>query len=111
MNRALRYALGLWVEEMGECLKLIGKALRFGLDTPGPIGGEYEGMTARQLLQGEGGDLAAALEYAARAGILDPAQVKDARDMKLAKLTNPESKDNLGRRLAPDPEDARRGQQ
>lgn len=57
---ATQYALGLLTEEAGEVLQTIGKALRFGLDSPGP-----NGRTARQLM--------------------DPA-----------------SKDNLGRRLAPE---------
>lgn len=107
MKDAERYALGLMVEEMGETLKLIGKALRFGLDAPGPDTPEYRGLNARQLLPTEVGDLHAALRFAGMAGIYDREYANDRSNEKLAKLLDPMSKDSSGKRLAPDPEEAR----
>ena len=97
-----QYALGLMVEEMGETLKLIGKALRFGLDAQGPNTPEYRGMTARQMLPCEVGDLHAAIRFAAMAGVVKMSLAKVAEEAKLAKLLDPLSRDANGNRLAPD---------
>jgi hypothetical protein len=99
---AEKYAQGLLVEEMGETLKLIGKALRFGMDAPGPDTPEYCGRTARQMLPGELGDLHAAIRFAAMAGVFSMADANDAEAAKIAKLLDPASRDANGNRLAPD---------
>ena len=96
------YALGLMVEEMGETLKLIGKAMRFGLDTPGPASPEYRGLSAREMLPFEVGDLHAAIRYAAMAGVVRMSAANVAEEAKLAKLLSPLSRDAQGNRLAPD---------
>lgn len=99
---AERYALGLMVEEMGETLKLIGKALRFGLDAPGPDNAEYEGRTARQMLPTEMGDLLAAIDFAVLAKIATGAEVSNRAGSKLRRLLDPDSRDAQGNRLAPE---------
>lgn len=97
------YALGLLVEEAGEIAQAVGKALRFGLDSPGPDAAPYHGRTARQLLNMETGDMAAATLWATADGVLDEEAIADRGDAKLQKLLSPDSRDNLGRRLAPEP--------
>jgi hypothetical protein len=97
MSEAERYALGLLVEEMGESLCHIGRALRFGIDTQG-----QDGVTERDGLARELGDVWAAIEYAMLAKIGNRVTMPLRADRKLAKLLDPEAKDNLGRRLAPD---------
>lgn len=99
-----RYALGLLVEEMGESLQLVGKALRFGLDTPGVrrLDGTIDmAETPRTMLPRELGDVEAASEFASTGGIFDRMVVVANRQRKIAKLLDPEARDNLGRRLAP----------
>lgn len=108
MNRATRYALGLLVEEMGEALQLIGKALRFGLDTPGVkrLDGSVDmEATPRTMLAVEIGDIRAAADFAGYGGVFSANETFQRRDEKLRKLMDPESKDNLGRPLAPQPKD------
>lgn len=105
MNEAQLYALALLTEECGETLQTIGKAGRFGIDTPG-VKHPYTGIvdmsiTPRTELTKELGDLMAAVEYAAAAGIVDIAAVHKRRIEKVRKLIDPASVDNLGRRLAP----------
>lgn len=95
------YARGLLGEEASEIGVALGKAQRFGLDTPGPETPPYLGMTARQMVELECGDMLAAIEWAIRAGLIHGGAVNDRKRWKLAKLLNPESRDNLGRRLAP----------
>ena len=95
------YALGLMVEEMGETLKLVGKALRFGLDAPGPATPEYRGLTAREMLPFEIGDLHAAIRWAAMAGVVKMSAANVAEEDKLAKLLSSLSRDANGNRLAP----------
>ncbi|TCP91857.1 hypothetical protein C8J42_103549 [Sphingomonas sp. PP-CE-1A-559] len=97
-----RYAMGLMVEEMGETLKLIGKALRFGIDAPGPNNAEYQGRTARQMIPLEVGDLHAALRFAAMVGVFSMGDANASEAAKIDKLLNPQSKDAQGNRLAPD---------
>lgn len=92
------YALGLVVEEMGEVAQLIGKSLRFGIDTPG-----REGATARELLPVEMGDVEAAIHYAARDGIASFSGIIQAREAKKSRLFSPDSLDSAGDRLAPEP--------
>jgi len=100
-----RYALGLLAEEAAEIVQLIGKALRFGIDTPGvrdPLTGVVDPtVTARTRLEVECGDMIAAMIYAYVRGLIDYAKVSDLAHAKLDKLLSPDSKDNLGRRLAP----------
>jgi hypothetical protein len=104
------YARGLLCEEMGEALTFVGSGIRFGGDTPGRGTGA---KTPRQALARELGDVLAAVEYACRAGLVSRDEVTRGREAKIGKLLNPDSKDNLGRRLAPppagvdDPEDVR----
>jgi len=105
VNEAQRYALALLTEECGETLQTIGKAGRFGIDTPG-VKHPYTGIvdmsiTPRTELEKELGDLMAAIDYAEAAGIIKASAVQSRRAEKFAKLTNPESLDNLGRKLAP----------
>lgn len=110
MNRAVRYALGLLVEEMGECLQLIGKAMRFGIDTPGVKrldGTIDETKTARTMLPVELGDLTAGIDYAVKCGLIDTQAMLEARVTKRDKLLDPHARNNLGGRLAPDPLEAR----
>lgn len=99
------YALGLLCEEMGEAGQLIGKALRFGIDSVGvkdPLTGNIDmGVTARQRLNVELGDILAAIEYAIARGVVSGSEVIKTREKKLAKLLDPSSRDNCGRRLAP----------
>lgn len=100
-----QYALGLLVEEPGEVLQLVGKALRFGLDTPGvkdALTGEVDmSLTPRTALAKELGDVLAVIEYTLRRGVVDRDAVNKQQFRKLGKLLDPEALDNLGRRLAP----------
>ncbi len=100
------YALGLLAEECGEVLQLVGKSLRFGIDTPGRLGpdGKVNGETPRTLLPAEVGDLLAAVAFAIGHGLLDGREVYEAKTRKLNKLLNPRAIDNLGRPLAPQPD-------
>lgn len=98
MNRLTRYALGLLVEEMGEALVAIGRALRFGLDTP-----EADGQHTREKLAFELGDVKAAINYAETASVVDDLALEGRREIKWRILLSPDKRDNLGRRLAPDP--------
>lgn len=106
------YGLSLLTEEIGESialfgliLQIIGKAGRFGIDTPGvrdPLSGAVDmSITPRTKLQEELGDVIAAIGYLGDRGVIDLAQVDARAIKKLTKLLNPDSKDNLGRRLAP----------
>jgi hypothetical protein len=95
------YARGLYCEEAGESLTVVGSGLRFGVDTPGRADGG--GDSPRLMLAKEMGDVLAAVEYACRSGLVDRRTVEKARDRKIAKLLDPQSRDNLGRRLAPPP--------
>lgn len=97
-----RYGMGLMVEEMGEALQAIGQGLRFGLDTP-----NGEGQAGREKLAFELGDVRASISWAERARIVDDFVIEDRGRLKLGILLSPASRDNLGRRLAPDL--ARRG--
>jgi hypothetical protein len=100
---AQEYALGLLNEETSEVGLMVGKAIRFGIDTPGPDAAPYYGMTAREALNLEAGDVMAAIDYACTCGLLNAEVVTQQAGRKLRKLLNPEARDNLGRRLAPDP--------
>lgn len=101
MNNAVRYALGLLVEEMGECLCHIGRALRFGLDT---LGGDE--VSERDGLSRELGDVGAAVDFAQRCGIVDRHAVSEQMFRKRDKLLDPKARNNFGGRLAPDPSEA-----
>lgn len=92
----LPYVLGLLTEEMGEANQIIGKAQRFGFQTPG-----RGNLTPKDTLPIELGDVLAAIEYAVQRGVVDREALLMARDRKLALLVSSESRDNLGRRLAP----------
>lgn len=95
-----RYAKGLLVGEMGEALAVLGNGDRFGLDTPS--GYDAANPHERSRLVEELGDVLAAIEWGARAGIYDGLAVEQRKVRKLAKLMDPNERDNLGRRLAPD---------
>jgi hypothetical protein len=104
MTDGERYALGLLVEEMGESLQLIGKALRFGLDTPGVkrLDGTVDmEQTPRSMLPIELGDVAAGIDFACMGGLIRFCDQIAARERKKDKLLDPDALDNLGRRLAP----------
>lgn len=100
-----RYVLGLFTEECGEVQQCVGKALRFGIDTPGVkdnLTGEVKmDMTPRTELAKELGDIMAAIDYAVQRGVIDEVAMTKQRHKKLNKLVDPNAKDNLGRRLAP----------
>lgn len=98
---AEKYALGLLNEECGEAVQMIGKAMRFGIDTPGPEAEPYNGASARANLEKEAGDILAALKYARLSGLLNRDTVQRFADAKFAKLTDPQSRDAHGNRLAP----------
>lgn len=91
------YALGLLGEEAGEISQMTGKAHRFGIDSPHPS----KSASTRQLIAKECGDVMAAIDYAIKRGVLSGPLVQHQRETKLKKLLDPESKDSLGRRLAP----------
>jgi hypothetical protein len=91
------YALGLLGEEAGEVCQMQGKWLRFG-----PDHARKDGLTARKGLSLEAGDILAAIDYGIAAGILDPATVAAQHKRKFARLTDPASVDDEGRRLAPE---------
>lgn len=95
MSAAEAYALGLLVEECGEVAQCVGKAIRFGLGSP------QANATTRAALALEIGDLLAAVEYALKRNLVDADTVYLQRSRKLLRLLDPESRDNLGRRLAP----------
>jgi hypothetical protein len=97
------YARGLIAEETSEVGVALGKATRFGLDTPGPETAPYFGATAREMIAMECGDILAAIDYAIFAGLMRRDFIEGQRTRKLRKLLDPNSLDNLGRRLAPDP--------
>jgi len=101
------YCLGLLAEESGEVQQLVGKAFRFGLDTPGRLGadGKVTGETPRTLLHAEMEDLQAAILFAIHHGLVSGEAVAAACDAKLTRLLDPASRDNLGRRLAPQRDD------
>ena len=95
------YALGLLAEESGEVCQLVGKALRFGLDTPHRPDNP-KAHDARGMLELEVGDILAAIRYAIAAGLIRKDAIEAQANAKFAKLANPESRDNLRRRLAPE---------
>ena len=100
------YCLGLLTEEAGEVLQLVGKALRFGIDTPGVkrLDGTVDyALTSRSMLPVELGDLLAGIDFAIAHGVIDAAALAEQRRRKFAKLTDPTVMDNLGRPLAPQP--------
>lgn len=92
------YGLGLMVEECGELAQIVGKWLRFGPDRAGP-----GGATARQLLPREAGDAAAAIDWSGLDGLFTFASLIGQREAKKARLLDPASLDDQGRRLAPQP--------
>lgn len=94
-----RYAKGLVIGEMGEALAVLGNGERFGLDTPS--GHAATNPSERSRLVEELGDVLAAIEWATRAGLVDRAALEERKTRKLAKLTDPTMRDNLGRPLAP----------
>lgn len=98
---AQHYAVGLLTEEMGEAQTAIGEGLRFGFDTVGRRG------EAIDQLERELGDVEAAIEYAKWSRLVNRATVERHRDRKIAKLRNPESRDNKGNRLAPHPDEGK----
>lgn len=97
-----QYALGLLVEEAGEISQMVGKALRFGLDSPGPAREPYLGRTARQILPIEAGDMGAAIAWATRAHVIDGDIVEEAEGAKLCRLLDPDTRESGGGRLAPE---------
>lgn len=93
MTEIEKYSLALLSEESAEVGKEASKAIRFGYDTP-----------AKESLCDEIGDFIAALEYATKRGLFnqeDVERIESSAKKKLSKLLDPNSTDNLGRRLAP----------
>jgi hypothetical protein len=103
------YCLGLIVEESAEVGQWVGKALRFGIDTPGQldVDGQVSCETPRTMMPVELGDLLAAIEFSLLHGVVDRRSVEQARDAKLARLLDPRSRNNLGGPLAPIPSQRR----
>ena len=93
------YVLGLLTEECGEVSQVVGKCIRFGIDTPS--GPQLNAPSGRDTLHVECGDILAAIEYAIERGVLDREKLNNRKEEKLSRLLNPEALDNLGRRLAP----------
>ena len=95
-----QYALSLVTSECGELLAAIGRAGRFGLDTPPTK--DFPIFEKDRILE-EMGDVLAAIEYyALRCGSIgDYYRICGYAAAKGKKLLDPNSKDNLGRRLAP----------
>lgn len=98
------YALGLIAEEMAEVIQVVGKWLRFG-----PDHASKAGKTARRNLPREAGDALAALEYAAADGLLRYGEMATFAMQKSRRLYDPESLDDQGNRLAPEPRGKVRG--
>ncbi|WP_262267006.1 MULTISPECIES: hypothetical protein [Microvirga] len=92
------YCLGKLISEAGELGQVAGNALCFGIDTPD------HGKAARVRIEEELGDLHAAMTFAACHGIIRSHAVAHHSIRKLQKLLDPRQKDNLGRPLAPQPE-------
>lgn len=101
----LIYCLAMISEECAEVQQMIGKALRFGLDTPGSPQYPYDGQSARTLIAREIGDLRAAIRFAVRHGFVNADEVTRQERSKYARLTDKYATDNLGRQLAPQPTD------
>lgn len=98
------YCIGLLVEEAGEVNQLLGKALRFGIDSPGirRLDGSIDmEKTARTMLPVELGDLLAAIDFARDHGLFNDAEMWRAYKRKYDKLCDESARDNLGRPLAP----------
>jgi len=105
-EQAETYCLGLIVEEKDEVGQLIGKAIRFGLDTPGVkrLDGTVDmEQTPRTMLAVELGDLLAAIDFARDHGLFDRSAIAAAHERKYRKLRDATALDNLGRPLAPQP--------
>lgn len=98
MTDTIQYALGLLAEECGETVQAIGKAWRFGLTTPVAHGSTE---CAYDQIVMELGDVFAAVRYAAARGVVDLDRIEAHAEMKLTRLLDPASRDNLGRQLAP----------
>lgn len=96
MKGSTLYCLGLLVEEFGEVLQWIGKAMRFGIDTPGP-----DGTTARDGITRELGDVDAGMRMAGRYGVVEREAVMRWGARKMEKFNDPAQRDNLGRPLVP----------
>jgi hypothetical protein len=69
----------------------------YGIDTPD------SGMTGRARIEEELGDIHAAISFAVLHGVVSGNAVSRRSSRKLAKLLDPNQKDNLGRPLAPQP--------
>jgi len=95
-----KYALALISEEASEVAKEASKSIRFGLNSPS----NSDDISAKKKLLNEIGDFLAAIQYALKRNIItdeDIEYINKVETEKLNKLLDPESKDNLGRRLAP----------
>lgn len=99
-----RYCLGLLVEEIGEALCHVGRAYRFGYDTPEFKSENGTDVSAQELLHKELGDVQAAIHFASMHRLIDPNKVAWYSYRKTLKLYDESKKDNLGRPLAPQPE-------
>ena len=68
-------------EEAAEVIQEISKVFRFGIDDH-----HRDGMTHRERLQTEVGDLLCMIDLMADQGLIDPVAVDIARQAKIAKL-------------------------
>ncbi len=77
------YSIGLMNEESGEIVQEVGKALRFGLDTPSPVDSRYNGSTPRERLTDEAGDMLAAIWFAQETGLISRHAVENRAHRKI----------------------------
>jgi NTP pyrophosphatase (non-canonical NTP hydrolase) len=64
-----QYELAVIGEECGEVMQMVGKTMRFGLDSYSPV--DPTKRTNHQLLHDEIGDILAGVEFATERGLLD----------------------------------------
>jgi hypothetical protein len=104
-----QYVVGVLTEEAAEVQELIGKALRFGLDSTGKrrVGARVQNDVTRNALAIEVGDLLAAIDFALMHSLISSDTAGQARAAKLSKLLDPNATDDMGRRLAPPPKGLR----
>lgn len=97
---AQRYCIGLLGEEASEIAVEASRGARFGYDTPASVSPPESVVEA---ITRECGDVLAAIEFACRHKVLDRNNVIEAARTKLRKLLDPDRRDYIDRRLAPEP--------
>lgn len=82
MNHKQREILVITQEEAAEVIQEISKVFRFGIDEL-----HKDGMTHREKLQLEIGDLLCMIDLMIDHGLVDPVQIKVAQQSKILRLT------------------------